>query len=262
MKIIKTGIGVTLMSILAFNFNGDNNAVAQDEDVSEDITVDEIIENGYEAQEDIETLYLETVIHVDYEGQEEESVTREWFKQDGDTVLSRTEIESPDGQITLMVNNGSEAISYTEGDDVAFQTDISSLSLEVDGESEPISQVFTVSAYLNSLQDVFDVSVEGIETVNEREAYLLLLEPNMESEGTLITTPTQMWVDTEYYIILRQQMNEDEVDSEMSSEFVEMIVNEEIDDTIFELELPDDVEIVDNMEEIDAPEEDADEDTE
>lgn len=262
MKLLKTGIGVTLMSILALNVNGESAVFAQDDEddsdngeveLQEDITVDEIIENGYAAQEEIESLYLETVINLSYEDQEEESVTREWYKQDGDVILSRTEIESADGQVTTVINNGSETFSYADGDDVAYRTEVPDIELEIEGEGELLTQVFTVSAYLESLQEIFDVSVEGTDTVNDRDAYVLALEPAEGTESTEFSTPTQMWVDAEYYIILSQFMSDEEMDSQVSSEFVVMEVNEDIEDAMFELDLPDDVEIVDTMDEVEAP---------
>lgn len=265
MKLLKTGIGVTLMSVLALNVTGDNIAVAQDDDsdngdveLQEDISVDEIIERGYVAQEEIETLYLETKISVNYEDQGDESVTREWFKQDGDVVLSRTELENSDGQITTVVNNGSEVLTYTEGEDVAYRTDLSELVIEFEGEEEGVTsnQVFTVSQYLESLQEIFDVSVDGTDEVNDRDAYKLVLEPTEGSEYAQISTPSEMWVDAEYFIILRQYMEDEEMESELISEFVEMLVNEDIEDSMFELELPDDVEIEDNMGDIENPDAD------
>lgn len=267
MKLLKTGIGVTLMSILALNVNGDNIASAQDDDddsenngveLQEDISVDEIVENGYTAQEEIESLYLETMIRVNYEDNEDESVTREWFKQDGDVVLSRTEIESADGQLTTVVNNGSEVLTYTEGDDVAYRTDLSDMVVEFEGEEEVVASnhVFTVSAYLESLQEIFDVSVDGTDEVNDRDAYKLTLEPTEGSEYAQISTPSEMWVDAEYYIILKQYMEDEDSSSEVSSEFVEMIVNEDIEDSVFELEIPDGVEIEDTMGDIENPDAD------
>lgn len=267
MKLLKTGIGVTLMSILALNVNGDNVALAQDDDddsenseveLQEDISVDEVIENGYAAQEEIETLYLETMIRVSYEDQEDESVTREWFKQDGDVTLSRTEIENADGQVTTVVNNGSEVLTYTEGEDVAYRTDLSEIVVEFEGEEEGVAsnQVFTVSAYLESLQEIFDVSVDGTDEVNDRDAYKLTLEPTEGSEYAQISTPSEMWVDAEYFVILKQYMEDEESDSEVTSEFVEMEVNADIEDSIFELELSEDVEIVDNMGDIENPDAD------
>ena len=98
MKLLKTGIGLSLMSVLALNVNGENVAFAQDDDDNGDTDTEEVeedteedteteeseeteeessevntdeaidyetlIENGYAAQEEIENLYLETAISV------------------------------------------------------------------------------------------------------------------------------------------------------------------------------------------------------
>src|SRR5699024_3842261 len=93
----------------------DTEEEASEVNTDEAIDYETLIENGYAAEEEIENLYLETAISVSVADTESESVTREWYKNDGDVVLSRTEMENPDGSLTIMVNNGEEVLTYTEG---------------------------------------------------------------------------------------------------------------------------------------------------
>lgn len=309
MKLLKAGIGLSLMSVLALNVNGESVAMAQDdedtdtEEVEEDVEVEEgsetetdeetsevntdeaidletLLEEGYAAQENLETLYLETAITVVAAEMENESVTREWYKQEGDVILSRTEIENPDGSLTTIINDGKEAITYTDGQEQAFRTVIpqpEDVEIEEDAETEdvegeeetevegvkapevaPATISITASAYLESLQDIYDISVEGTEQVGDRDAYKVNLEPIEDSEYSAYASPTSMWIDAEHYIILKQEID-DGTGSEIGSEFVTMEVNEEFEDTLFELELPEGVEIVDDMqlEDIEVPEDGA-----
>lgn len=319
MKLLKTGIGLSLMSVLALNVNGENVAMAQEdgddngdadteeveteeestetedgaeeEGAEEDVEVEEdaeseessevntdeaidletLLENGYEAQENIETLYLETSINVTAGEVESETITREWYKNEGDMVLSRTEMENPDGTLTTMVNNGTELISYTEGQDQAFVSGVTQPEDEeeadvegeeesdVEGEegveapdTEPVAYAITASAYLESLQDIYEISVEGTEQVGDRDAYKVNLDPIEDSEYAAYATPTSMWIDAEHYIILKQEID-DGTDSVVGSEFITLEVNEEeFEDSLFELELPEDVELVDGSEPVES----------
>ncbi|HJE18996.1 MAG TPA: hypothetical protein K8V35_01405 [Aliicoccus persicus] len=313
MKLLKTGIGLSLMSVLALNVNGENVAFAQDdddngdtdteeveedetetEDVEEDteedteteeseeteeesseVNTDEaidyetLIENGYAAQEEIENLYLETAISVSVADTENESVTREWYKNDGDVVLSRTEMENPDGSLTIMVNNGEEMLTYTEGQEQAFRIPMTESNGEEDaaeGEEEDTetedesgiaapevefeTQAITASQYLESLEATYDITVEGTEQVGDRDAYKVNLEPIEGAEGAEFASPTTMWIDSEYYIILKQEID-DGTDSVIGSEYVTLEMNEEeFEESLFELELPEGVEIQDGLESI------------
>ena len=59
-----------------------------------------------------------------------------------------------------------------------------------------------------------------------------------------------MWIDSEYYIILKQEID-DGTDSVIGSEYVTLEMNEEeFEESLFELELPEGVEIQDGLESI------------
>lgn len=309
MKLLKTGIGLSLMSVLALNVNGENVAFAQDDDDSSDTDTEEVeeetetedveedteedaeteeseeteeessevntdeaidyetlIENGYAAEEEIENLYLETAISVSVADTESESVTREWYKNDGDVVLSRTEMENPDGSLTIMVNNGEEMLTYTEGQEQAFRIPMTDANGEEDAaegeeedtetedesgiaapEAEFETQAITASQYLESLEATYDITVEGTEQVGDRDAYKVNLEPIEGAEGAEFASPTTMWIDTEYYIILKQEID-DGTGSVIGSEYVTLEMNEEeFEESLFELELPEGVEIQDGL---------------
>ena len=307
MKLLKTGIGLSLMSVLALNVNGENVAFAQDDEDNSDADTEEVeeetetqdveddtetqeessevntdeaidyetlIENGYAAQEEIENLYLETAISVSVADTETESVTREWYKNDGDVVLSRTEMENPDGSLTIMVNNGEEMLTYTEGQEQAFRIPMTEANGDEDaaeGEAEDTetedesgiaapetefeTQAITSSQYLESLKATYDITVEGTEQVGDRDAYKVNLEPIEGAEGAEFASPTTMWIDSEYYIILKQEID-DGTDSVIGSEYVTLEMNEEeFEESLFELELPEGVEIqegVDSLEPTDG----------
>ncbi|MFC3899917.1 hypothetical protein [Aliicoccus persicus] len=298
MKLLKTGIGLSLMSVLALNVNGENVAFAQDDEDNSDADTEEVeeetetqdveddtetqeessevntdeaidfetlIENGYAAQDEIENLYLETAISVTVADVDNESLTREWYQNDGDVVLSRTEMENPDGSLTIMVNNGEEMLVYTEGQEQAFRIPIS-VSEEDDAaegeedtetedesgidapETEMESTAITASQYLETLATTYDITVEGTQQVGDRDAYKVNLEPIEDAEGAEFASPTTMWIDTEYYIILKQEID-DGSDSVIGSEYVTLEMNEEeFEESLFELELPEGVEIQDGVE--------------
>lgn len=230
MKRTLAGIGLPLIAVLAVGFTSSDSVSA------EDITIDEIIEQAQAAEESLGDHFIEHEILSVYEDEEEMGLSRQWVKHDGDVMMMRIET-GVEGDLMVIVDDGEETILYDEAMNVAYRL----------SEDEIALFVTTPAFYLEALAEVYDITVEGTESVNGRDAYHLVLEAN-ESYQEFVEEESivELWVDTEYFIVLKEY-EEDAIYGIYDSEFVEFESDIDIEDELFVLELPEDIEIQDGL---------------
>ena len=90
----------------------------------------------------------------------------------------------------------------------------------------------------DSFFDEPSLSVEGTDTVADRDVYVIEYEIDRDGSGT-------MWVDQEYWYPIKQHQRMDFDDGEfvMTAEFEDIEFNVGLDDSDFELDVPEDAEV-------------------
>ncbi len=230
MKRKSTYVGLPLIAVLAIGLSTEDTATA------EDLTIDDLIEQAAEAEEALGDHFIELEIMTAFDGEEEVGFSRQWMKRDGDVMMTRIET-GVEGDMMVIVDDGEEAILYDELNEFAHRL----------SDEEASIFITTPASYLESISEIYDITIEGTEEVNGREAYHLVLEPGeVYQEFVEEDAVFEVWVDTEYFIVIKQY-EEDAMFGNYDSEFVEFEENADIDDELFVLDLPDDIEIVDGL---------------
>lgn len=230
MKRKLTYIGLPLVAVLATCFSADDTAAA------EDLTIDDLIEQAIAAEESLGSHFIELEIFSEFNGEEEVGFSKQWMKHDGDVTLTRIETGVQEDMMVI-VDDGKEAILYDELNEVAYRL----------SDEEVDIFITTPTSYLEAISELYDITIEGTEEVNGREAYHLILEPGEEYQAFADEDGVfEVWVDTEYLIVIKQY-EEDAMFGTYDSEFVEFEAEADIDDELFVLDLPEDVEISDGL---------------
>lgn len=240
MKTIKLSAALGLLSITVLPFHTD---VLAEETTDTDITIDELVEQAKAQEDALETFYMESMTTLTTGDTTSEILVKEWVRETDGVSQQRYEVHHDEDDVDVIVGDDTYAITYNENDVQAFEYYLpEDTDEDVDEDTEQVIESMednNAGTMIETSLESFDVTINGIEELLDREAYHLTFVPNEDAESDI---EFDMWVDTEYFVILKQHEIGD--DYEFLLEVLEFEPNSEIEDEVFELEIPDHVEII------------------
>lgn len=157
---------------------------------------------------------------------------KEWVSKDGkrrvETVMPET------GEKSIAVNDGDKLISYDEAANTAFVIDVKDNTLM---QKSPKEQA---EFLLNMIKDTHSIKLVGEEKMIGRDVYHLKAE--VKDENTLYGNQ-EIWVDKENWFILKNVSTSGDI--QVSVEYKKIEFNPTLKESLFMLELPEDVEMKD-----------------
>lgn len=194
------------------------------------VSPEQIVEKALAATEESQTSYYgEIEIKGDefVDGDIEEDVLlKEW----NDGKRSRNEVISDDTEI-IVVQNDSTLQMYHVKDNIVYET----TDLEEDMFSlDPKEQM---NLLLDGLRDTHDIETLGKEEVANRQTHHL--KATVREDVNTILGDLELWIDEEHWIPLRTRTKSGEIELEV--EYVHIDFDKVFSDSIFELDVPEDV---------------------
>lgn len=237
MKKLKLTVATGLLGIVILPIES---IYAQD---TTDITIDEIIEQAQDAEADLESFYKESMTTMTTGDTTSEILVKEWAQIVDEVTQSRYEVHHGDDDIDVIVGDDTYAISYNSNEETAYEYYLpEDTEDDVDEETEDVIESIediNAATMIETALESFDVTINGTEELIDRETYHLTFEPNEDAESDI---SFDMWIDTEFFVILKQHEVGD--DYEFLMEVIEFEPNTEIEEEVFELEIPEGVEIL------------------
>ena len=203
-----------------------------DDDGDEELPdADALLEAATEAESSVETVQGIQTITMD-DGTETVTTTQEVWERGPDQYRADI-IETDDPEpIDVIVSDGSTMWMYDEDDNEAVR-----MELGFDqADQEALNDGF-VEAFTNDT----DVTIEGTDTVADRDVYVL--ELTGDGDDALYESAT-LWIDQETDYPVKQKITPAVGESvTTTTAFEEVAFDEEIDDEVFAFEPPEDAEI-------------------
>ncbi len=203
-----------------------------DDDGDEELPdADALLEAATEAESSVETVQGIQTITMD-DGTETVTTTQEVWERGPDQYRADI-VEADDPEpIDVIVSDGSTMWMYDEDDNEAVR-----MELGFDqADQEALNDGF-VEAFTNDT----DVTIEGTDTVADRDVYVL--ELTGDGDDALYESAT-LWIDQETDYPVKQEITPTVGESvTTTTAFEEVAFDEEIDDEVFAFEPPEDAEI-------------------
>lgn len=156
----------------------------------------------------------------------------EWVSKDG---KRRAEAVMPEtGEKSITVNDGNKLMSYDEAANTAFVIDMEGNTRMHESPKEQAEFL------LNMIKDTHSIKLVGEEKMIGRDVYHLKAEA--KDENTLYGN-LEFWVDKENWFILKNVSTSGDI--QVSVEYKKIEFNPTIKESMFTLELPEDVEMKD-----------------
>lgn len=236
MKLKELSLTTTVLLLIELNINTAVFAEADSE-----LSIEKLIENAKEQIDELNSFYKESKTTLTTDEMTTELIVKEWMKQEESNTLLRYEIIHEADDIDIIVGSDDYALSYNENEAVAYEY-IRSTDEEEDETSESIVNGYDDAQAVSVIEaalEQYDITIDGTEEILDRESYHLIFEPKADAD---LTNTLEMWVDTEFFIVLKQHEIGERY--EFLLEVTDIETNEDIDDEVFELDIPDDVETI------------------
>ncbi len=188
---------------------------------------EQVIANALETDSDT-SYYGEMEMTIKGMGENEISSLKEWRQNE----KSRVEIDDDGGEI-IAINDGKAFIVYQEKEKKAYsfeQEELQELNMN------PKEQV---EMLLEMIQDTHDVQNVGEEEINGRSTFHMVARKQKDQKTLL--GDQEIWIDKEHWVVLK--MNSSSGDVQINLEYKTIDFNAKIDESKFQLDLPEDVEI-------------------
>lgn len=194
---------------------------------------DQVIKNALETTTSLESYYAEIdIITKDKDEVLEEVYMKEWQSTDGKRRIETDNKDETD--LTIAVNDGQIFTTYLVESNEALVFNSEEMMNQQQSFKE---QVFF---YLESIHETHNIKVKGEEKVAGRQAHHIVAEPK-ESGGLL--GEQEIWVDKENWLVLK--MNVMMGDTKVEMNYTNIDLDPEISDDLFKLDLPEDVDVID-----------------
>lgn len=223
-KIILPIVTLILLGGLLMACSSDNNMFSPDQ----------VISQALENSEKIDSYIAESKIVFSENDQiVEENVLKEWRHEDG-----RVRIETLDeaGEtISIVVNDGNELIIYdleSEQASVIDDPELIALNQQSPKEQAELS--------LSIVRDTHDLTLKDETEIAGRDVNHLVATPKEKNQ---LIGKQEIWIDKENWLVLK-------ITSESGDQLIDMMYetvdfNVDIDDAMFSLDLPENVELID-----------------
>ncbi len=154
---------------------------------------------------------------------------KEWITTDG-----RVRVESfmeGNEELGVTINNGTEIISYDQLTNTAY-------TFKMDEQFETPSPKEQAEMMLNAIKDTHTITLVGEEKLLDRDVYHIKAE---SKEKNSLYGNQEIWVDMENWFVLKSKSTSG--DMEIDYEYTKIEFDPTFDDSLFTIDLPDDVEI-------------------
>ena len=199
--------------------------------VESEFSPEQVIQNILADSTKMPAYYAESILTFNDENGDIQM--KEWVSEDGkrrtETVVSNT------SEKAVSVNDGEKLVSYDEANNTAYVIDMS-------GEEFPIQKSPKEQAemLLNAIKNTHIITLVGEEKIVGRDVYHLKAEAK---DDNVLYGDQEIWVDKENWFVLKSVSSSGDI--QVSIEYSEIEFNPTFDDSLFKLELPEDVEITD-----------------
>jgi len=193
----------------------------------EQFSPEQVIANALDADEDL-SYYGEMEMTIDGLEELENMVIKEWRHND----KSRVEIEAEEG-LVVAVSDGNSITLYEENENRALTVEDDNLeNLEMNPKEQ-------VEMLLDMIQDTHDIKTVGEENVANRPAFHMVATKKDDTKTLL--GDQELWIDKEHWVVLKMKTISGDVQNNM--EYTTIDFDEKLDESVFQLDLPDEVAI-------------------
>ena len=195
---------------------------------TEEFTPQEILNNTMQETSDVDSYYAEYTMDF---GDGTTMAAKQWLKNG----KSRVEIEDDNGESSIAVNDGKQIISYTSTEQTATAFE---LSAETEPMMQPTLKEQVINIY-NSVKDTHEITIRDEEKVAGHDTYHLIAKS--KEKGTLLGD-MEFWIDKKTWMPLKAITTGGDVTSTV--EYTKYEPNAKVDDAVFNFELPEGVELI------------------
>ncbi len=188
---------------------------------------EQVIANALEAENEL-SYYGEMEMTIGGMGENETLFLKEWRQNE----RSRVEIEDDGGQV-IAVNDGKAIIMYEEKEKKAISFEDEELQ---ELNMNPKEQV---EMLLEMIRDTHDIKTVGEEEIAGRSTFHMVADRQKDKKS--LYDNQEIWIDKEHWVVLK--MNSASGDLQINMEYKKIDFNAKIDESQFQLDLPEDVEI-------------------
>lgn len=197
-------------------------------------TPEQVITNALEAENEL-TYYAEMEMTVDGLDELENIAVKEWRHNE----KSRVEMET-DGELILTVSDGQSFTMYEEKENKAFKMEDDDLS---ELNRNPREEV---EMFLDMVRDTHDIETVGEEEIANRPAFHMVAKKRDDQKSLL--GDQEIWIDKDHWVVLKMKTMSGDMQSNM--EYTTIDFDQKIDDSTFQLDLPEDV-VIEDFEDFD-----------
>ncbi|HLR70194.1 MAG TPA: hypothetical protein VK085_02035 [Pseudogracilibacillus sp.] len=165
------------------------------------------------------------------DGKIDEATIKEWH----DGTRNRSEIISDQSEV-VMISSNNKIQLYIVSDEVVYESTGENFEEFSQNPKEQLNNL------LASLRDTHDIETVGEETITDRVTHHM--KATVRDGVKSIVGDLELWIDKEYWIPLKTKTKSGQM--EMELEYVEIEFNPSFTDSIFELDIPEDVVIINN----------------
>ncbi|MFC6719678.1 DUF4367 domain-containing protein [Natrialbaceae archaeon GCM10025810] len=235
---IATVLVLTLLVVTTGCLGGvgltDESGDDEDDDTDDELPDgDELLENALEADANVENVHGVQTVTMATDDEVVETKQEVWARGSDQMRTEVLESDNPD-EIDVMVANGSTTWMYDEDANKASVMELAFGDEDLDAFGDALVDV----GYGN-----VSASVEGTDTIADRDVYVLELTPDGDDAMFESTT---MLIDQETHYPLKQETTTSiGGDLTITLEFEEIDFDPEVDDDLFTFEPPEDAEVYD-----------------
>ncbi|WP_025026685.1 LolA family protein [Caldalkalibacillus mannanilyticus] len=202
---------------------------------------EEIVTQAVNESKHFSAYYSEAQMKMNLEEIQQEMTIREWRDEKASKI--RVEVESANGEKSVTVNDGEKILSYTVGEDYAYELGL--------GDMELPSYRDQVLKSLSMLQERSDIEIVGEDTLLGQDVYHIKATP--KQEGGLFGVE-EYWIDQKNWFVLKWK---NELYDGSKSEFTVLNIDFEpqLDENIFTLDFGDKEIEIRNIEEMNPAQE-------
>lgn len=195
---------------------------------TEEFTPQEILNNTMQETSDVDSYYAEYTMDF---GDGMTMTAKQWSKNG----KSRVEVEDDNGESSIAVNDGKQIVSYTSTEQTATAFE---LNPETEGMMMPTLKEQVINIY-NSIKDTHEITIGDEEKVAGHDTYHLIAK---SKEKDTLFGDMEFWIDKKTWMPLKTITTGGDVTS--TTEYTKYEPNAKVDDAVFNFELPEGVELI------------------
>ncbi|WP_342388805.1 LolA family protein [Salinicoccus bachuensis] len=199
----------------------------------ESMTAESIVEAVEARSEENVNYFLHTRVSMEYEDETQVSETKEWYHKEGEKDFVRREVYNEGMPVQYYVNDGEKAWQYSEGDSVAYVSDVTR------GGDMMARPSGVIGNRLRNYQEGHTMALEETVEIAGHAGYHIAFTPK-ENPGQ---TALDVYLNVNNGLILKEVMIQD--GHQMVYELIAFEGDVEHSPERYAINLPEDVEVID-----------------